>query len=493
VNTDLEIELPPFAPVLFESMRAIGYSFEAAVADIVDNSVSASSTSVQIWFSPYGVPYIAIVDDGHGMSDDELIAAMRYGSRTPLLARADNDLGRFGLGLKTASLSQCRRLTVVSIKDDHISARRWDLDTIHERQSWILLGLTQRQIEELPRIAELKALKKGTMVVWQEFDRLGVLSSQIDQALEDRMDEAREHLALVFHRLINPVRPAANLEIAINNVPIVPFDPFLESNKATQQLPVETFSIEGHHVTVSPFILPHISKLSKTDMRIAGGEEGLRRNQGFYIYRNRRLICWGSWSKLTRQEELTKLARVRVDIPNALDHLWTLDIKKSSATVPQSIRSNLKRIIERIVERSRKVYTYRGQKTQGNGTVHVWERQSIRGGFTYKLNRTHPLMRAVQLSLQDQQRPLFQDLLAIVENTFPLELLYSEMASDLRPELNEEAILTKQQLSATLQRIIAVLASSSDERDQLLVQIPFMEPFSGNRELTEELIKELYG
>jgi hypothetical protein len=474
-------------------MRAIGYSFEAAIADIVDNSISASASSVQIWFSPYGAPYVAIVDNGLGMTDDELIVAMRYGSRTPLQVRAENDLGRFGLGLKTASLSQCRRLTVVSIKDDILCARRWDLDVVHERQSWILLGLTQEQIEGLPKIDELKAFKCGTMVIWQEFDRLGVLPSQIDQALEDRIDEAREHLALVFHRLISSERPGANLKIAINSLEIVSLDPFLVSNKATQQLPEETFSIEGCRVIVAPFVLPHISKLSKSDMRIAGGEEGLRRNQGFYIYRNRRLICWGSWSKLTRQEELTKLARVRVDIPNALDHLWTLDIKKSSATVPQAIRSNLKRIIERIVERSRKVYTYRGQKAQDRTTVHVWERQSIRAGFTYKLNRAHPLMRAVQSALPGQHRALLQDMLSVVENTFPLELLYSEMAADLRPEPNDDAIVSKKHLGETLQRIVSVLASSAESQIQLLAQIPFMEPFSTNRELTEELIKELYG
>jgi hypothetical protein len=492
VSNDLEIDLPPFAPVLLESMRAIGYSFEAAIADIVDNSVSATASAVQIWFSPYGSPYVAIVDDGQGMTDDELIAAMRYGSRTPLQARAKDDLGRFGLGLKTASLSQCRRLTVVSIKDAVMAVRRWDLDVIHRKQRWTLLGLTPEQIDSLPRIAEFRALKSGTMVVWQDFDRFGVLPSQLEQTIEDRMDDAREHLALVFHRIVSPSRTAGGFRITINGLEVQPLDPFLEENKATQQLPVETFFVEDQPVAVAPFILPHFSKLTKGDMLIAGGEEGLRHNQGFYIYRNRRLITWGSWSKLTRQEELTKLARVRVDIPNSLDHLWTLDIKKSSATVPQVIRYNLKRIIERIVDRSRKVYTYRGQKAQSNATIHVWERQSIRNGFTYKLNRAHPLIKAIQAAIPQQHRALLQDLLAVVENTFPLELLYSEMASDLRPEPNDDTITTKQQLAATLQRLVAALSLSGEERDNFLAQIPFIEPFAGNQEATEALIRELY-
>ncbi|HOC33201.1 MAG TPA: ATP-binding protein [Ruminococcus flavefaciens] len=110
------IELPPYAPTLIESTRAIGYSLDAAIADIIDNSIAACSKNIDIFFFPVGDAYIAVLDNGNGMNAAEIDVAMQYGSRNPLDARASNDLGRFGLGLKTASLSQCRILTVISKK-----------------------------------------------------------------------------------------------------------------------------------------------------------------------------------------------------------------------------------------------------------------------------------------------------------------------------------------------------------------------------------------
>jgi hypothetical protein len=109
------------------------------------------------------------------------------------------------------------------------------------------------------------------------------------------MDIARNHVALVFHRLLNPEKKTSPLVLSINSNPVKAVDPFLSSNKATQVLPQQEFTVCGEAVRVAPFILPHISKLSAADLELAGGEEGLRRNQGFYVYRNLRLISWGSW------------------------------------------------------------------------------------------------------------------------------------------------------------------------------------------------------
>ena len=121
-----------------ESTRAMGYSLEAAVADIIDNSVAAGATRVDIQFSPYdAVPYVSILDNGMGMTSDEINDAMRYGSQSSLNERQATDLGRFGLGLKTASLSQCRCLTVISKQGRSVQARRWDLDEVYEK--WKLM------------------------------------------------------------------------------------------------------------------------------------------------------------------------------------------------------------------------------------------------------------------------------------------------------------------------------------------------------------------
>ena len=482
-----EIILPPFAPVLLESMRALGYSFETAIADIVDNAVSADATSVDIWFTPYDSPYVAMLDNGHGMTAPALIEAMRHGSQNPLEHRDPRDLGRFGLGLKTASLSQCRKLTVATIAEGQMSAWSWDLDVIHSRQDWVLVGVGEDTVRDLPHGTELLSRRSGTLVLWQNLDRVAPDSTAFEQLLESNMDSAREHLALVFHRLMSIKRGGAGVSICINNVLVEPLDPFLLGNRATQHLPVEEFFIEHQAVTVSPFILPHISKLSRKEMATAGGEDGLRKSQGFYIYRNERLICWGSWAKLTRPEELTKLARVRVDIPNSLDHLWTLDIKKSSAVPPESLKQNLKRIIERIVERSRIVYTYRGRKTKLDNVTHIWERASVRGGYAYQLNPHHPLVDAIRSELSPRGVALLKDLLHLVESCFPFDMLYVDMASDSKTEnrsLDEE---DEAVFEDALVRLSDVLRENFKNDHELLNALFSIEPFALDRERTTKI------
>ena len=135
------IEFPPYAPTLIESTRAIGYSLNAAIADIIDNSIAACSKTIDIFFFPVGDAYIAILDDGVGMDSNDIDIAMQYGSKDPLDIRDKRDLGRFGLGLKTASLSQCRVLTVISKKGNSIEARRWDIDYVSQTGQWSLIAL----------------------------------------------------------------------------------------------------------------------------------------------------------------------------------------------------------------------------------------------------------------------------------------------------------------------------------------------------------------
>jgi hypothetical protein len=272
---------------------------------------------------------------------------------------------------------------------------------------------------------------------------------------------------------------------------VEPFDPYLLSNTATQHLPIEEFFINEQAVTVTPYILPHLSKLSKAEMKLAGGEDGLRRSQGFYIYRNERLICWGSWARLTRQEELTKLARVRVDIPNTLDDLWTLDIKKSSAVPPESLKQNLKRIIERIVERSRSVYTYRGKKTKLDGVVHIWERSSVRGGYAYSLNSAHPLVAAVKEALPADQKKLLDDLLALVQTCFPFDLLYVDMASDTRAENHTVDDEDEKTFADSLSRLADVLRPMQQNEEALLKLLCSIEPFARDHDRTVRVYTDL--
>ena len=481
-----EICLPPAASDLLESMRALGYSFESAVADLVDNSLSARARIIDIRFSPFDDPYVAILDDGTGMLPAVLTSAMRHGSQNPTVKRDEKDLGRFGLGLKTASLSQCRRMTVVSIREGILSARCWDLDHIALRQDWMLLQLSAAQINSLPLAEQLAKAGHGTLVLWQNFDRLGAGEYSIENALGNRMDLLREHLALVFHRFLAPDTGIPPVTISINNLPVRGFDPFLTRNKATQLLPCQDFPLAGEKVPVQAYILPHISKLSSADLELAGGEDGLRRNQGFYVYRNRRLISWGSWFRLVRQEELTKLARVRVDLSNRLDHLWKLDIKKSTTSPPEALRDGLRQIIGRITEGSRNVFIFKGKKASDSKVTHAWDRTIIRDGVSYRINRDHPLLCALAVVMPESQEPLMEEVFALLERSIPLDAIYLDKASHIQPiiEAEEDDLKSLQSLAV---QIVSSLGRETEAAKRFLDSLSNVEPFNAHTELAKQV------
>ena len=348
--------MPPYAPTLIESTRAIGYSLEAAVADIIDNSIAADARNINIFFFPIGEEYIAILDDGTGMNEAGLDVAMQYGSKNPTEVRDSKDLGRFGLGLKTASLSQCRCLTVVTKQDDCIYARRWDIDHVSDVGEWSLLILEQDELRNLPHIENLLELQSGTLVIWQHLDRLKSGELDFESVMGRKVDTVRDHISLVFHRFLSGEAGINRITIGINDEAVLPADPFLRK-KSNQPMDDEVLIIRGERIIVRAYILPHISKMTSSEIKQLGGKEGLRRQQGFYVYRNKRLLVWGTWFRMMRQGDLSKLARVQVDIPNTLDDLWTLDIKKSTAIPPAEVRRNLEIIIERIAEKSKRTWT----------------------------------------------------------------------------------------------------------------------------------------
>lgn len=213
-----ERNMPPFAPVLMQSTRAIGYSLEAAIADIIDNSIAAKAGKVQLSFFPVGDAYVSILDNGTGMDDAQMNIAMQYGSKSPTETRDSSDLGRYGLGLKTASLSQCRVLTVISKQGDQVIGRRWDLDYVIKTGAWSLLILDKEDFASVPHISDLYEQDSGTLVVWQNLDRLLMGEVDYEKSLGRKMDEVRQHLELVFHRYLSGESGIKKLEILFNGV-----------------------------------------------------------------------------------------------------------------------------------------------------------------------------------------------------------------------------------------------------------------------------------
>lgn len=469
----------PFAPMLIESMRSLGYSFQSAIADLIDNSISACATRIDIRLLPRENPYLIILDNGCGMNSSEIEEAMRYGSKNPLDERRKDDLGRFGLGLKSASLSQCRKLTVVSKKDNIMSSYSWDLDYIAQQKSWLLQGYSQEEINEFPEIHLLDGIENGTYILLQNFDRIKESTNDLNKTLTQNMDDTIEHLSLVFHRFLTN-----GLDIYVNNSKIEAKDPFLLTNKKTQFKREQKFIINGSTIAVKPYVLPHISSLNKDDITKAGGKDKLKNEQGFYVYRNKRLIIWGTWFNLRRKEELSKLARVKVDIPNDLDYMWNIDIKKSSAKLPDIIKRNLYNCVEESIFSSENVYKYRGRKEVNKDITHIWERNDIRGEIEYKINRYIPQLKLLQESLNDQQLRILEGLLEKLEGSLPINALYVDACNGNIKDDNSD---NTEELYVDVMTQIKYAKMQGMDYKTLLKAFLKTEPYFNNKELIEKL------
>lgn len=415
---------------LMESMRAVGYSLPTAIADIIDNSIAAGARKIEVQFGGGLSPYVTIFDDGIGMSRSTLRVAMRLGGHSQK-QRIATDLGRFGLGLKTASLSQCRSLTVVSKHQGVTEAVAWDLDRLAETGEWTLLALSSDEIAEIPDHNRLQSVDSGTIVAWTKMDRFSGPGHANGAGLDAEMVDVYEHVSLVFHQFLSGDHPHPRIAISINGRAVEPSDPFLALSPRTQKSPFESIDVEGVPIGVQAFTLPYLNKMTSTDRQRAGVRHGLRETQGFYVYRAGRLVVWGTWFRLMRRADASKLTRVKVDVPNDLDYLWSLDIRKSSAVPPRALRERLRTLAAKMVEPSESVHQFRGRKAQIDDDVsRLWVLIHDRDTFRYEINRDHPIVAEIQRGLTATQMASLDSLLELVETSFPAQDMHNRMASD---------------------------------------------------------------
>lgn len=469
--------LPP-DPQLFDSMRAVGYSLPTALADIIDNSVSAESTQVQVKFDANATnPFIYVLDNGRGMDGNEARLSMQLAGTGGATARSPEDLGRFGLGLKTASLSQCRRLTLISKKAGKVTALRWDLVYLAESRSWDLMVLDQQDIRDLPGVADLDSSTHGTLVIWQDLDRVAAQMRDFSRLLDAQMIEAISHLSLVFHRFLSG-DGHPRVTIAINSVDLTPADPFLAKSHATQPSLVELIDIAGSKIAVQAFTLPFTSRMSPSERKRATANGDLRDSQGFYIYRAGRLVIWGTWFRLVARADMSKLTRVKVDIPNSLDSLWSLDIKKSSAVPPAIVRERLAALASTFVRPSERAHTYRGRKSGADDpTVRAWAVVEDRDAVRYVLNTNHPLVVALTERMDQASLGILADLVRVLENTLPLQDIYNRFSRD---QVAIESPTHPDQLDHWKNALLVLwsISKDSEKPDEFLDRMLVAEPFS---------------
>lgn len=426
-----------------ESIRDIGYSFEVAVADLVDNSITAGASMISIFISPMPEIRFAMIDNGSGMNELELVEAMRLATKNPRDHRNKNDLGRFGLGLKTASFSQCRKLTVVSKKERELSSRQWDLDYISKMNKWLLIS--PQDISSMPLLDELEKQDSGTLVIWDVIDRCE------KEELTTIIDQVRKHLALVFHRFLEGA-DKRSIKIIINNNPIKPFNPFNLNHPATQQLPLEKIKFYLSEFSVQPYILPHHSKLSQKEYEFHATEEGYIKSQGFYLYRGNRVLVYGTWWGLHKMSDAHKLVRIKIDIPNDMDHHWGIDVKKSIARPADLVKGNLKRIISRVTEIGAKPFTGRGRKIEDKSLVQFWEIFPMNDDFRFSINESHPLYLDLKKELTEEMLVKLQAYLKGLQAYLPIDAIQFKLQSSPH-SVNQKAAFTETDIRELTKRL----------------------------------------
>jgi len=485
--------LPPSAASLTASLRDLGYSLETAVADLIDNSISADATDIQILCDmSRTVPVLVIADNGRGMSEAEVIAAMRHGATDPRKKRGPKDLGRFGLGLKTASFSQCRRLTVVSTQHGERAGAEWNLAQVEDDDDWFIAVLDQEEVAAQPFFDTLG--DTGTLVIWRDLDRLfeDETGQKRDEIVNEKLTVVERHLSLVFHRfLAGEVKGRKRLAIRINGHPIVPFDPFCRKNAATQVLPEETVWVDDVAVTMQPYILPHHSRLSASEYDFYQDRSDFISNQGAYVYRNGRLMAWGDWFRLVPKGEATKLARVQIDFPNRIDEAWTIDIKKSRARPPHAVRERLRQIISQITARSVTVHRGRGQKLFQETQAPLWERYADHGGIRFAINAEHPLIASLGARLSAADAASLRVLLDSIAAALPVEMIYSDYSTHPR-EVSQTAV-DQEQAMDRLRSLKQVLYGDGPGDAQAFLRIVrSTRLFDGQIETAEKFIAEVF-
>lgn len=468
------IEITPSPQALLRSLRGLGYSPETALADLVDNSLAAGARHVQIQFDwRNGNPLVEILDDGMGMSFDRLVEAMRFGGAGPDAERSSHDLGRFGLGLKTASLSQCRELTVASHFDGGIARLAWDVDQVSD--GWCADAPSASPAGELA--AAFDSAQTGTLISWNRMDRLGGLWGQDRDTFNDRIAGIRAHLAMTFHRFLSG--ETRRLAISVNRLAVAAWDPFCRGHNATTALPRDVIRGPDGTINARPYILPHRDRFAnEREWDEAGGPGGWVERQGFYVYRGDRLVSPGGWlglggARAWTREESSRLARIALDLSVSMDEEWRIDIRKSVARPPAWARGRLAGIGADCRRRAREVFAWRGGAPVGNhrpadtgSDAWPWEARAGKSVPRYRVRRDHPAVATVTDLLGDDSA-LLEGLLSAIELTVPVERIWLDIAEQGGAEQPKPAAAEIAELATPLATLVLSMNSADDTGDRL--------------------------
>lgn len=423
-----ELENIPHPSAMVGGMRSIGYSPQTAIADLVDNSITAEAKNISIGILPSEsdkeTGYIYVEDDGVGMSPEGLHEAMRWGGKGPNNKRRANDLGRFGLGLKTASFSIGRKLTVATRDSGGLlKILCWDLAHM-EAAGWKMQeGLDTETKAIFARSSLAKNAKAtGTVVIITKVDRLTVRSSHISNTERNSANITKKislHLGMTFHRFIEE-----GIKIKLGNSEIKPWDPFHKAtSKHSERL--------GSDATVTSYVLPHHSTLTDTEHDQMAGPKGWNGHQGFIVYRAKRLIVQGGWLGLFDTSESCRLARIKIDLKNDLDEKWDLDVIKSKVSPPSWQIADLQRIGEASRRESQAAFNFRGARQAPNNEKQAeiekasfWHQVPSPNSVKFRINRAHPVIQSLKQAISEPA--LAEAFIKTFETLLPLDAILQD-------------------------------------------------------------------
>ena len=479
----------PNAAPLMQTYRSIGYCLETAIADIIDNSISACAQNIWInCFWDGDKTTISIKDDGVGMNNEEAINAMTLGANNPLDPRAEDDLGRFGLGLKTASFSQCKILSLFTKKKYfHSLYWTWDLNYVAANDTWELLRWMPDAYAD-----SLNDFEHGTVVIWSELDQL--IPPQTDSSDERAKrkfyaswDKAREHISMIFHRFI-----AEGLKIHWASHEVEGWDPFFGFEPKTQPKPEELFYLKGNKIIMKGYILPKRKDFTnEEEYERAEGQKGFAGQQGFYVYRGNRLLVAGDWLGMFKSKDSTKLARISIDLPNTTDTEWLINIMKSTATPPPQLRDGIKSYAINIRNLAEDVYKTRGpyhkRKRPNEATQYqpLWNEIMQGNEWSFKINRGNLLIDEIKTMASKSPEKAIEALLKLVESTLPVQKIYVHEADD--DEVLKDTPIDMDFIRKLMKNIFDNYRSQGYSVDQAKNMLRITEPFDNYEPIIDEI------
>lgn len=459
----------PYPEFLIKSIAEQGYSLETSLADLIDNSITAGANEIEILINTETLPFkLFLADNGIGMDEDALRKNMKFPSSSVDENRSDNDLGRFGLGMKTASFAQTRKLTVLSRPKGvvNFAARTWDVEYLKKKKEWRIIVNTTIEVEEI--LTEYISLSKGfskefdgfeanTIIQWEglyKFDEYLEGTNRSDSLKRQITETTTEYLSLVFHRFLeDQYKP---IKIRVNNTLLTSFNPFPITETDVRLIESKQKPFKNDVIKLEGFVMPSRSlEESKEINNIwTTKSRGLMDMEGIYIYRANRIILFGGWNGIIRKSPRLQLARLRVEIGNKIDQHMHLNVAKSQITIPYDLNYGFLKYIAELKEQAIKEYYNRGLRKisskKANGIPQLFERISSSKGPILELNKNYPNIQLLLSELNPEQQKLFNVLMRMINRSVNI-LKQTHVDKNY---FTESEIEHDSEISTTIQKLI---------------------------------------